>query len=230
MPGEATQGQGGGHQAKPSAATSKQHAAGSKDSEASSEQRVPKAGRSQPAALPPAPPTTVKQPESRQSPFGLFGAGPLQAGLRTLSGRLKGALAGGLLNYCSMVFWGVHVGVWGGGRVRLGMRPPQSSANATGCWLVQEAPCPGGAQGRLAAGGEWPHTHVSRTGDLPPVAGAWQKLCMLFWCAVAAHCLRGSMEGPHPAGLGCTWHHLCMAYPWCQTSDLDSALRACFAA
>ena len=104
MPAEATQGQGDGHQAKPRAAMSKQQAVASKGSEVPSEQQVPKAGRSKPATLAPAPPTTaVKQPEDRQSPFGLFGAGPLQAGLRSLSGRLRGALAGELPDYCSTV-------------------------------------------------------------------------------------------------------------------------------
>ncbi len=104
-PAKATQGQGGGQQAKPSFAKSHQQAAVSKDSEVPSEQQAPKAGRSKPATLPPATPTTVKQLEARQSPFGLLGAGPLQAGLRSLSGRLRGALAGKLLGYCRTVFF-----------------------------------------------------------------------------------------------------------------------------
>ena len=103
VPAEATQGQGVGHQAKPSAAKSKQQAAVDKDCEVPPEQQGYQADRSKPATLPPAPPTIAKQPESRQSPVGQFAAGPLQAGLRSLSGRLKGALAGGLPDCCSIV-------------------------------------------------------------------------------------------------------------------------------
>ena len=156
VPAEATQGQGNGHLAKPSAAKAKQQAAVGKDSEVHSEQRVPQAGRSKPATLPPAPPTSVKPPESRQPAFGPFGVRPLQAGLRSLSDRLKGALAGGLLNDCSVVVCVVHVGVSGEGPVGLGGVPMQQAPDWCRRHPVQE---------RHRAG--WPQEGNGHTRVLP---------------------------------------------------------------